>query len=1003
MRTAFAPILADGEPLAVRIGIATGLVMVGRPIGAGAVREDSVVGEALNLAARLQSLAGPNTIVISRSTRRLVGGRFELADLGVHDLKGFIAPVPAWRVLDESPTVGRFEALQGGRLTPLVGREDELDLLLARWRDAKQGRGQVVLLSGEPGSASRASRKLRQQLDAESHVCLRYFCSPFHVSSALHPVLEQVRAAGFERDDSDSVRLDKLEALLGRATARPAEAAALMAQALTLPTGGRYPPLDPSPQRRKEQTFEVLGEQLDGLAARRPVLIVLEDMHWIDPTTRELLDLLVERLVTLPVLLVVTLRDDIESPWGGQPHVTRLPLQRLSLRHSAAMVEGLAPGGTISARLLEEIVGRTDGVPLFLEELTKTVLESSLPDAADDRFGLAGSPSLAVPATLRDSLMARLDRLASVKEIAQVGAVIGREFSLELVAAALGRPEPEIAAALDRLTASELVFQHGSPLARSYSFKHALVQDVAYQSLLKSRRQQLHGRVARVLVERFPELAEMAPELLAHHFGEARLPVPAIAYWRIAGERAAARAANAEAVDHLASALRLLPELPEAERPREEVDLQLKLGFVLLALRGFGAEAVGECYWRALALCEELGERQKGLVARFGLWRFHLVRGEYAAADRLARELQAAAEQDRSAETRLISDWAVGVVSFWLGRLADARLHSPARRRGYRLPARPRGALCGEPRRDDPPLPVLGGMAGGRDGAGPGHHGRGPGARRADGPGAQPRLDGGPRGGPAPAPGRCRRDQAVRGKRDRAVRGPADPPFPGAGEGPQGLGAGGRRRSGNGGGRDGGRPGAAREARQSADAPLSFDPRGRNARESRAERRGAGANRCGARRKRGQRAGLVQRRDPSRARRGPRPTRPGERRRRRGRSAARPGDRPGTGGAGLGAARGDLPGRALHAHRPGRRGSGTPRRPAGQRPGHGTGIGDREVPDLGGITNAYTSASETGPCATSDALRPPELLGLVHPMQHSGSGCRVFRDTSRRNVADSAT
>jgi class 3 adenylate cyclase/predicted ATPase len=676
MRTAFAPILADGEPLAVRIGIATGLVMVGRPIGAGAVREDSVVGEALNLAARLQSLAGPNTIVISRSTRRLVGGRFELADLGVHDLKGFIAPVPAWRVLDESPTVGRFEALQGGRLTPLVGREDELDLLLARWRDAKQGRGQVVLLSGEPGiGKSRIAKALRQQLDAESHVCLRYFCSPFHVSSALHPVLEQVqRAAGFERDDSDSVRLDKLEALLGRATARPAEAAALMAQALTLPTGGRYPPLDPSPQRRKEQTFEVLGEQLDGLAARRPVLIVLEDMHWIDPTTRELLDLLVERLVTLPVLLVVTLRDDIESPWGGQPHVTRLPLQRLSLRHSAAMVEGLAPGGTISARLLEEIVGRTDGVPLFLEELTKTVLESSLPDAADDRFGLAGSPSLAVPATLRDSLMARLDRLASVKEIAQVGAVIGREFSLELVAAALGRPEPEIAAALDRLTASELVFQHGSPLARSYSFKHALVQDVAYQSLLKSRRQQLHGRVARVLVERFPELAEMAPELLAHHFGEARLPVPAIAYWRIAGERAAARAANAEAVDHLASALRLLPELPEAARPREEVDLQLKLGFVLLALRGFGAEAVGECYWRALALCEELGERQKGLVARFGLWRFHLVRGEYAAADRLARELQAAAEQDRSAETRLISDWAVGVVSFWLGRLADARL-----------------------------------------------------------------------------------------------------------------------------------------------------------------------------------------------------------------------------------------------------------------------------------------------------------------------------------------
>lgn len=677
LRTAFASIVADGEPLAVRIGIATGLVMVGRPLGKGAAREDSIVGEALNLAARLQSLAEPSTIIISRSTRQLVGGLFELADLGEQDLKGFARPVHAWRVLGESPTVGRFEALQGVRLTPLVGREDELGLLLSRWRRAKQGEGQVVLISGEPGiGKSRIAKALRQQLAAERLVSLRYRCSPYHVSSALHPVLDQMqRAAGFERDDRDGVKLEKLEALLARATARPGDAAALLAEALGLSAGGRHRPPEPSPQHRKEQTFEVLLEQLEGLAAQEPILIVLEDMHWIDPTTRELFDRAVARIVKLPVLLVVTLRDHIDPPWIGQGHVTRLPLHRLSLRHSIEMIEGLVAGRTMPADLLRQIVGRTDGVPLFVEELTKTVLESTLPTAGDDRFGLAQPVPLAVPATLRDSLMARLDRLAPVKEIAQVGAVIGREFSLELVAAALGRPEPEVAAALERLTASELVFQRGTPPAASYSFKHALVQDVAYQSLLKSRRQQLHGRVAQVLVERFPEVAETAPELLAHHFSEARLPATAIAYWRTAGERAAARAANAEAADHLACALRLLPALPEARRSREELDLQLKLGFVLLALRGFGAEDVGRCYWRALALCESLGERQKGLVARFGLWRFHLVRGEFEVADRLAGELQAAADQDGSAETRLISDWAVGVASFWLGRLADARLH----------------------------------------------------------------------------------------------------------------------------------------------------------------------------------------------------------------------------------------------------------------------------------------------------------------------------------------
>jgi class 3 adenylate cyclase len=509
---------AAGRPLAARIGIATGLVVVGDLVGDGAAQEEAVVGETPNLAARLQALAQPGAVVISQATRRLVGGLFELTDLGAQRLKGFAEPLAAWQVEGEGRAEGRFEALHGEWLTRLVGREHELGILLERWSWAKDGDGQVALLSGEPGiGKSRLTRSLIERLADESHTRLRYYCSPYHTNSALYPVTEQLeRAAGLRVEDAAETRLDKLEAVLAEATENPAEVTPLIAALLSIPAGPRYPPVNLAPEAQKLRTFETLLGQVIGLAGRWPLLMVLEDAHWVDPTTSELFGLIIDRIQRLPVLLLITFRPEFTPPWTGYAHVTSLTLSRLGQRQGAEMVERLTGGKPLPARVLIQL--KTDGVPLFVEELTKTVLESGLLADAGDHYELSSPlPPLAIPATLHDSLMARLDRLVPVKEVPQIGAVIGREFSHELLAAVAHRPESELNAALDKLVAAELVFRRGTAPEATYSFKHALVQDAAYQSLLKSKRQQLHARIAQALEERPTDTGEVEPEVLARH------------------------------------------------------------------------------------------------------------------------------------------------------------------------------------------------------------------------------------------------------------------------------------------------------------------------------------------------------------------------------------------------------------------------------------------------------------------------------------------------------
>ena len=476
-------IASDGTRLAARIGIATGQVVVGDLVGEGAAQEEAVVGETPNLAARLQGVAAPGSLVIAASTRRLVGAVFELRELGPQPLKGFPALASAWRVLGESRAQGRFEALRGRRLTPLVGREHERALLLERWRWASEGDGQVVLLSGEPGiGKSRLIRAHREQLPGAPYTAVSQFCSPYHTNSALHPMIGLLeRAAGFTPEDPYEQRLDKLEALLTLSTERLQEAVPLLAALLSIPAGERHPRLELSPERQRQRTLEVLVDQLTGLAARRPVLAVYEDVHWADPTTLELLDLIIDRSRRLAVLVLLTFRPEFNPPWAGQAHVTELPLSRLGRRQGTAIVERLTGGKALPEAVLDQIVAKTDGVPLFVEELTKTVLESGLLTDAGERYDLAGPlPPLAIPATLHDSLMARLDRLSAAKEVAQMAAVIGREFSHALLEAVAERSAADLEAALDHLIAAGLVFRRGRPPDATYSFKHALIQDTAY-------------------------------------------------------------------------------------------------------------------------------------------------------------------------------------------------------------------------------------------------------------------------------------------------------------------------------------------------------------------------------------------------------------------------------------------------------------------------------------------------------------------------------------------
>jgi predicted ATPase/class 3 adenylate cyclase len=664
--------------LEVRVGIATGGVVVGELIGAGEAQERSVVGQTPNLAARLQSLAEPNSVVISRNTRRLVGGLFDLADLGSHHVKGFAKPVRAWRVIGESQVKSRFEALHPAALTPLVGREEELALLQRRWDETRDGEGQVVLLSGEPGiGKSRLTRALQQRLGEGAYTRIIHFCSPYHVNTALHPIIDHLqRAARFDRDDNDEQKLAKLEELLALSTQNVPEVAPFFAALLSIPTGQRYPPLNLAPEEQMSKTLDAVADQVEGLARRRPVLALFEDVHWIDPTSLELLERLIERVRSLPVLLVITFRPEFKHSWTGHPHVTSLTLNRLSRKSGCAMIERLTAGKTLPTEVLQQIVAKTDGVPLFVEELTKNVLESGLLREERGSYVLAGPlPPLAIPATLQDSLTARLDRLIPVKEVAQIGAAIGREFSYELLALVTSLRENELHEALARLEESELVYRRGTPPHATFAFKHALVQDAAYESLLRSKRQQMHAAVAQAIVEHFPEKTTAQPEILARHYSEAGLAEQAVGYWLKAGQQAAELSANAEAIGHLKNGLEVLKSVPESRRRDElELDLQTALGMPLIATKGYGGKETGAVYARAQELCSRLScGVQQLFPILYGQWAYHCVIGEWLKGRRLAEEFLDHAVHAADPATKLVGHRILGLTLTHLGDLRAAR------------------------------------------------------------------------------------------------------------------------------------------------------------------------------------------------------------------------------------------------------------------------------------------------------------------------------------------
>lgn len=638
--------MQEAERLQVRIGIATGLAVVGDLVRTGGSSEREIIGEMPNLAARLQALAEPNTIVIADSTRRLVGSVFELEDLGPQVLKGFAEPQRIWRVLGESSVQSRFEALRSVA-TPLIAREEEFEVLHRRWEQAKAGAGRVVLVSAEPGvGKSRLIVALQERLGAEPHIALRFFCSPHLQGSVLSPVIVQLeRAAGFQRGDSPEEKLDKLEALLAAAPASPQEIA-LVAELLLLPTT-RYPAVDFTPQGKKDRMFEALLRHLDAVATHRPCVMIFEDLQWIDPTSRELLDLTIGRVDTWPVLLIASFRPEFAAPWIGQPHVTTLTLNRFSRRDSEALVRQVAGEPGLPSEIFQEIVDRADGVPLFLEEVTKAVLEVGGGARARGLLAKVPSSSALVPPTLQASLMARLDRLGlAAKEVAQVGATIGREFSYELLAIVAQRSDADLQASLNRVREAGLVFQQGSPPRANYHFKHALVQEAAYGTLLRGPRQKLHARIAEALQNTFPDIVEGRPEVVARHLSEAGLIGSAAVYWNRAGELALRRSAVREAMTHFSTALHMIDGLSEGpERNRRELNTRLGLGTALNIARGSAHPDVAGNYSRAIELGRGLGDSKELFRALWGSWYTTQVTGRCEQALGLGAELVELAER----------------------------------------------------------------------------------------------------------------------------------------------------------------------------------------------------------------------------------------------------------------------------------------------------------------------------------------------------------------------
>jgi class 3 adenylate cyclase/tetratricopeptide (TPR) repeat protein len=682
-----------GGRLGVRIGIATGLVVAGDLIGEGVSEEAQVVGETPNLAARLQALAKSNSVVVDQSTRELAGGLFEYADQGVHRLKGFQSPVRAWRVLRASEAESRFGAARSGRLTPLVGRESEMNFLRQWWQRAKARHGQVVLLSGEPGiGKSRLAESLGEQIAAESHIRLRYQCSAYHTNSALYPFIHELeRTADLGRADTAEQKRDKLEAFLAKSIVHMDAMAPLFAALLSLPASSRYPRLDLTPQQLKDKTLLALLERLRGLAGQAPVLILIEDAHWIDPTSTEFLSLLAHHSQGLPVLAIVTSRSAAAYSWLALPHVSSMQLERLDRHQSAAIVTQLLGRKKLPAEMIEEIVAKTDGVPLFIEELTKTLTMFE-----PTRKGAISAPAVraGIPSTLQDSLMARLDRLGSAKEVAQMGAVIGREFSRDLLAAISTLDNHELGDALSALTSSAIVFDRGEPPGTMFMFKHALMEDAAYASLLRSKRQELHCRIARTLEDGYPERVRVEPEVVARHYTQASQFLPAAKYWAAAAQRALDRSANLEALRQATEGLELLPGVQQsAERDRLELGLEILRGTAYRAVKGFASSDAERSFTRARELCEQLADIRGLIDARRGLFSCYYARGALALAREQGQEVALSGRKLNDSSSQMLGHWMLGCIMFWQGDFATARreleqaylLYDPNEQRGKTL------------------------------------------------------------------------------------------------------------------------------------------------------------------------------------------------------------------------------------------------------------------------------------------------------------------------------
>jgi class 3 adenylate cyclase/predicted ATPase len=675
-----AKVIALKAPAALqtRVGIATGLVVVGDLAGSGEAHERGIIGETPNLAARLQGLAEPNMVVIAEGTRRLLGNLFELKDLGARELKGIAEPMRAWVVLRASTVESRFEALHPSGLTALVGREEETELLLRRWSRTKSGEGQVVLISGEAGiGKSRLTAALLESLAPEPHTRLRYFCSPQHTDSAFSPIIGQMeRAAGLQHDDTPQQKLDKLDALLAQSSTSIQDVA-LIAEMLSLPNDGRYPALELTPRQRRQKTLEALTAQIETLSRQKPVLMILEDAQWADPTSFEAFGRIVDRIRTLKALLLVTFRPEFDVPWVRHSYVTARIINRLAEHEADVMIDRIVGNKQLSASIRQDIIERTDGIPLFVEEMTKAVLEAGSETAAARAIAAVPSPVRAVPASLYASLMARLDRLGGpAKELAQVAAAIGREFSHALLASVVPQPEAPLRSTLDRLIAAGLLFRRGAPPHATYRFKHALVQDAAYGTLLRVRREALHACIAEAYERQFQDIVEAQPALLAHHLALAGFAERAIGFWIKASRNAIGDGAVAEAVAQLRQALALVGNLPEkAARQRHEIELQIALGNALMALRGYSAAETDAAFRRARELCIEAADRKQLVRVLWGQFTGDFAGGRERASLAVADELLRLSERLADAGGRQLGHASVGASLLYLGSFAEARIH----------------------------------------------------------------------------------------------------------------------------------------------------------------------------------------------------------------------------------------------------------------------------------------------------------------------------------------